>query len=74
MKRRVALLKLHRRRRMRHPFDRGWSSDWQSTLALYWLKNTSRRRHTCPFNKSTKGLARRQARRFVRTMEHTIRT
>lgn len=57
------------RRSLRHPCDRGWLSDYEVDLILYWRRATAHRRHGEPFNKTMKGHARRQARRFVRQQD-----
>lgn len=53
--------------RRRHPFDRApfWLNDLAEDI-LYWLRKTSRLRHSHPFNKRKAGKLRRDARKFKR--------
>lgn len=59
------------RNRWRHPCDRApW---WLNQLAeeiRYWLRSTSRKRHSEPFNKRPVGYRRRQERRFKLQMRN----
>lgn len=46
---------------------------WELIQTKYWLRPQARRRHTRPFSKTSKGLAQRKTRHFVRLQEHTVR-
>lgn len=52
-------------RRRRHPYDRGWLTEWEVEQIEYWLRHHTRRRHTTPFNKTDRGRARRTERKFI---------
>lgn len=51
--------------RSRHPCNRMpiWLNDFADEIR-YWLRSTSRRRHSEPFNKRSGGHARRMARKL----------
>jgi hypothetical protein len=52
-------------RKRRHPLDRRprWLINLDEEIQ-YWLKNTARRRHSKPFNKTMRGYFRRQQKQF----------
>jgi len=57
--------------RGRHPFDRGYFTEWEIEQIYYWRRHHAHRRHREPFAKSIKGHQRRAERKFIREQEHS---
>lgn len=70
----------HQRRPQRNetiwdPFADGPLTMWEKLSIDFWFNQRRHRlrRHPRPFNKTSKGLARRKERRHIRLLEHTVR-
>jgi hypothetical protein len=44
--------------------NKEYLTDWQRVLVNYWMSRHSQRAHPEPFNKTRRGYARRQQRKF----------